>query len=132
MKKILEKKEHFVFGRGGVAFIVLNRRHSNIFVTLTDYKMKVIICKTSGSCHVGSTKKRKSSPQAVENIVKELNHFFKVYNIKVLDIVLRFRVTSHTLILVKELSGSGVRIRRLLQRLRLAHNGMRGRKLRRV
>ncbi|HXN54599.1 MAG TPA: hypothetical protein VN854_01375, partial [Mycoplasmatales bacterium] len=76
--------------------------------------------------------KKKNAAQAVESIVKELNFFFKLYNIKVLDIILRFRVTSHTLILVKELSALGINIRKFLQRLRIGHNGMRGRKLRRI
>jgi ribosomal protein S11 len=132
MKKDLIKKEHFVFGSGGLAFLILNKTHSNIFITLTDYKMKVIICKTSGASNVGFTKKKKSAPQAVERIVKELAFFFKIYGIKFLDIILRFKVTSHTLILVKELSSLGVGIRRFLQRLRIGHNGMRGRKLRRI
>jgi ribosomal protein S11 len=132
MKKDLIKKEHFLFGFGGLAFLVFNKTHSNVFVTLTDYKMKVIICKTSGNCNVGSTKKKKNAAQAVESIVKELSYFLKLYNIKTLDIILRFRVTSHTLILVKELSALGINIRKFLQRLRIGHNGMRGRKLRRI
>ena len=132
MKKDLIKKEHFIFGPGRLAFLIFNKTHSNVFITLTDYNMKVIICKTSGMCGVGSTKKKKNSPQAVESIVKELSHFFKIYQIKILDIILRFRVTSHTLILVKELSALGIVIRCFLQRLRIGHNGMRGRKLRRI
>jgi len=132
MRKDLIKKEHFFFGSRRIAFLIFNKTHSNVFVTLVDYKMKVIVCKNSGACNVGSTKKKKRAPQAVESIVKELSYFFKIYQIKVLDIIFRFRVTSHTLILVKELSSLGIVIRRFMQRLRIGHNGMRGRKLRRI
>jgi ribosomal protein S11 len=132
MKKIVIKKNHFIFGPSGCAYLILNRVHSNIFITLMDYKKKVIICKTSGMCAVGASKKKKNAPHAVENIVKELSPFFKAYGIKVVDIILRSRITSHMLIFVKELFDLGIEIRQFLQRLLLSHNGLRGRKLRRV
>jgi len=132
MKKDLVKKKHFYFGFEGVAFLIFDKTHSNIFVTLLDSKMRVIACKTSGSSNVGFSKKKKKAPQAVENIIKSLDAVFKLYKIKSLDIVLRFRITNHFLILMKELSSLGIVIRRFLQRLRVGHNGMRGRKPRRV
>lgn len=61
MRKDLIKKEHFSFGFGGLAFLIFNKTHSNVFITLTDYSMKVIICKTSGACNVGPAKKKKCS-----------------------------------------------------------------------
>jgi ribosomal protein S11 len=132
MKKHLVKKKHFFFGLDGSAFLIFDKTHSNIFVTLLDSKMKVIICKTSGSSNVGFSKKKKKAPAAVENIIKSLDKIVKLYRIKSLDIILRFKITNHFLILMKELSSLGITIRRFLQRLRIGHNGMRGRKPRRV
>jgi ribosomal protein S11 len=132
MKKFLIRKKHFVFGPKGSAYLILNKVHSNIFITLTDYNNKVIICKTSGMCDVGTTKKKKTAPNAVENIVKGLALFFKTYDIRVVDIIIRFKITNHMLILVKELLALGVAIRYFLLRMRLSHNGLRGRKIRRV
>jgi ribosomal protein S11 len=39
----------FTFARVGMARLHLRRSYSNIFLTLTDLKNKVVQCKTSGS-----------------------------------------------------------------------------------
>ena len=53
-----------------LAILMINRSHSNIFITLTDLKKKVIICKSSGGCSVSNLKKHKKSPQIIENIIE--------------------------------------------------------------
>jgi len=70
MRKDLIKKEHFFFGSRRIAFLIFNKTHSNVFVTLVDYKMKVIVCKTSGACNVGSTKKRKGRRRLLKVLLK--------------------------------------------------------------
>lgn len=112
--------------------IVINRSHSNIFLTLLDIKLKVIICKSSGTSDVGDSKKKKKSPQAIENIISDLIPFFLKYNITRVNIILKVKFSSHVVILVKELMDNGIDIIKFISRQRVGHNGMRGRKIRRI
>lgn len=112
--------------------IIVNRSFSNIFITMTDLKHKVVICKSSGACGVGFLKKSKKSPQAIENIVNALVFFLELYKIKKIIIILKVKFTSHMIILVKELLSKGYKIIKFVNRLKIGHNGMRGRKLRRI
>jgi len=122
----------FYFSRKKSAFLVLNRSFSNIFITLLDLKKKVVICKTSGSCNVGNSKKQKKSSQAIESIVKELSVFFELYQIKNFFIILKVKTSSHLVFLIKELINRGYVINSFVNRKKVPHNGMRGRKQRRI
>ena len=121
---------NFFFNK--VGNLVVNRSHSNIFITLLDKNNKVVICKSSGACDVGNSKKKKKSPQALENIVSKLINYFEMYNIKGLNIILKVKFSSHIVILVKELTDRGIKILKFINRQRVGHNGMRGRKIRRI
>ena|ERR1700677_2263798 len=114
------------------AHIFINRSFSNIFITVTDLRKKVVICKSSGSSGVGHLKKNKKSPQAIENIVNALIPYFELYQIKNFDIILKVKFSSHVILLVKELHDRGYNIIKFTTRLKVGHNGMRGRKLRRI
>jgi len=114
------------------ANIILNRSFSNIFITVTDLKKRVVICKSSGSSGVGHLKKSKKSPQAIENIINALVPFFELYKIQNFNIILKVRFSSHVILLVKELHDRGYNIIQFTTRLKVGHNGMRGRKLRRI
>lgn len=114
------------------ANIIINRSFSNIFITVTDLRKRVIICKSSGASGVGFLKKSKKSPQAIENIINALVPFFELYQLKNFNLILKVRFSSHIVILVKELTTRGYNIVKFLNRCKIAHNGMRGRKLRRI
>jgi len=114
------------------ANIMVNRSFSNIFITITDLRKNVVICKSSGSSGVGNLKKSKKSPQAIENIVNALIPYIELYKIRNLNIILKVRFSSHVILLVKELHDRGYNIIQFMTRLKVGHNGMRGRKLRRI
>ena len=114
------------------ANITINRSFSNIFITITDLRKKVVICKSSGSSGVGNLKKSKKSPQAIENIINALVPYFELYKIRNFNIILKVRFSSHVILLVKELHDRGYNIIKFMTRLKVGHNGMRGRKLRRI
>lgn len=80
MAKRLKKKIHFNSKRH-TAVIYSNKSYTNISVTLTDLKRKVIIRKSSGSSGIEGSKRRKIAPQAIENILKEMSQYFKLYKI---------------------------------------------------
>jgi ribosomal protein S11 len=90
------------------AKIYFRKTFSNIFITLTDLCSQVITCKTSGCSGVKNSKRAKKSPYAIENIVKELNVYFKLYNITHVFIILRMKVNTFFRFLLKELAYYGV------------------------
>lgn len=76
----ITKALHFNLGlQQNKAKLYFRKTFSNIFLTLTDLCSKTIVCKTSGCSGVRNSKRAKKSPYAVENIVKELNIYFKLY-----------------------------------------------------
>jgi ribosomal protein S11 len=127
--------KNFIFNHKNLNYtanIIFNRSFSNIFLTLTDLKKDVVICKSSGSSGVGHLKKSKKSPQAIENIVNALIPYFELYKLKNFNIILKVKFSSHLIILVKELQNHGFNILKFVNQCKVGHNGMRGRKLRRI
>ena len=99
---------------------------------MLDLNYNVVICKSSGVCHIGHQKKIKKSSQIVETIIENFISIFELYGIKGFNIILKVRFTNHVVILVKELTDRGYIIKKFLNRIKVGHNGMRGRKFRRV
>lgn len=127
----LQVNRRFIFGRGHRANIVLRRTFSNIFVTLTDLRHKVIICRTSGNSGVEGQKRKKRSALALEKIVKMLYEYIVLYNIEVVRIISRMKLNRYYYCLKKELQYYGVKIGKLRIRRPVALCYERGRKLRR-
>jgi ribosomal protein S11 len=98
---------------------------------LTDLDSQTIICKTSGCSGVKSSRRAKRSPYAIENIVREINIYLKLYQITNVFLISRMRINSFFRFLSKELEYHGINIDLLRVRRRIAFNGTRGRKLRR-
>lgn len=132
MKKLnLTPKKHFIFPNQQCT-IYLSRSFSNIFVTLLDYNGKVVICKTSGSCGVGNSKRKKTAHQAIEKIVDSLKAFFVLYDLKQILVTFPIHFMGLVYPLAKQINLTGLKIVGLKPLKLFAHNGMRGRKLRRV
>jgi ribosomal protein S11 len=126
----LERKELFFLGNAEKsAKIHIKKSFSNIFITLTDLHDKVIICYSSGSSMEIVSKRQKSSPYAVESIVKKLLFYLRLYKIKSLQIILKLKVSSHVFFLIKELNFYGFTISSIFEKKCLPHNGVRSRKL---
>jgi hypothetical protein len=77
-------KNHFYFGKKfkKKAILIMKRLQSNTKVTLLDMKKKVVICKSSGTEHVGYNKKVKKAPQTLEKIIRGLLPFLRLYRIR--------------------------------------------------
>lgn len=67
---------------------------SNIFISLTDTHGRLIISCSSGSSGVQGSKRRKSAPQAVENIMAKLYPYMVLNRFKNVELVLRSRVSA--------------------------------------
>lgn len=143
---VLEKKEkkiykykweklHFNFGDkdNKTAKIYLRKTWSNIFITLCDLKNKVIICKTSGNSKISDSKRRKKIAMAIETIMKYLyNETILLFNIRNIEIILKMRVRSHLYTLIKRLKYYKINIISIISKKKVAHNGIRKKKLRRI
>ena len=130
---ILIKKKHFYFGDPPfLAFLTVKRTYSNIFISLLDRYSRVIITKTSGNFNIGNNKKKKKTPQAVEEIMRGVIEYIKLYDIASIMVILRCKVSPHIYTIVKELLVSGIAIKGYYDKRVIAHNGMRGRKMRRT
>jgi ribosomal protein S11 len=115
-----------------IAKIYIKRTYTNIFITLTDLDNKVIICKTSGSSDTILNKRRKKIPQAVEKIAAGINNYLKLYNITHIHLILKMRIKSHVYTLLSKLYSYGIIISSITSKRLIAHNGVKGRNLRRL
>lgn len=127
----LKRKSHFC-SLDDTAIIYLNKSYTNIFITLADLRRDVIISKSSGSSEgISHSKRRKTVPQAIENILKGMSKYFKLYNIKFVKIVLKIKVNVLFYYLLKELTFYNIGVKGFSIRRPIAFNGTRGRKIRR-
>ena len=125
------KKKHF-FGKLHTGCLYFKKSRSNFFITLTDLNAKVIICLSSGSVLSNVSKKRKKSPQAIEDIMRVLRSYFITYKINNVIIILRQRISIFIRFIIKELEIFNIPILHFRFKLSIAFNGMRKRKLRRL
>ena len=129
------EKLHFSFGNKDdrTAKIYLRKTWSNIFLTLTDLRDKVIICKTSGNCKISDSKRRKKIAMAIETIMKYLyDESISLFNIRNIVIILKMKVRSHLYTLIKRLKYYKINIVGIKTKRKVSHNGVRKRKIRRV
>jgi len=101
------KRKHFRFGRKLTANIFLRCTRANIFLTLTDIRRKVIIGKSSGSSGILGSKKKKTSPYAIESLIRYLMPYLKLYNIKRLNVVFKSKSPVYYPFLLKNLNLKG-------------------------
>jgi ribosomal protein S11 len=136
VKKQFKIKKDKIFNFGlvnKVANIYIKRTYTNIFVTLTDLNNKVIVCVSSGSADNSiSNRRRKKIALAVEKIILLLNHFFKLYEIKYVNVILKMKIKAHVYTLLTKLVYYGLIVLSISSRKIIAHNGVKGRRLRRL
>lgn len=132
----IKEEKNFVFNSKSIliktANIYIRRTYTNIFITLTDLNNKVICCKTSGSSDNIKNKRRKKIAQAVEKIIYNINSFLKLYEITHLHLILKMRIKSHVYTLLSKLHYYGLNILSISSKRLIAHNGVKGRNLRRL
>jgi len=89
-------------------------------------------CVTSGSSGIIGNKRKKKAPTALESIVRNCLPVFERYRIKKVKLVLKTRISILYYTLLKELKFHGISIYGVVVRRKIAFNGTRKRKLRRV
>src|SRR5271168_4509138 len=132
MKYKYLKLKNFTLGEKKIAKIYIKRTYTNIFITLTDLKDKVIICKTSGSSDSIHNKRKKRIAQAVEKIILKIKKYLKLYNIMYIHLILKMKVKAHVYTLLSKLHSYSIKILSITSKKLIAHNGVKGRNLRRL
>lgn len=107
-------------------FIFIKKSFSNIFVTLTDLNLKVIICKTSTIAGIKGNKRRKIAPQAIEYIVSSLITY-KFKSIYICLNLYSLKIRKYLYNLLRELNSHNIIIKGFFRFNFRAHNGVRGR-----
>jgi ribosomal protein S11 len=130
-KRKIEKKNH-IFFKYGIGHLVFIKKHSNLFLILKTESRKHVVTITAGSCNVGRTKKQKISPHSIQLILKELKEYCMLYNVNRLRFYLKSDISKHYYNILKYLHLYDIKVLELSYILHKAHNGMRGRKLRRI
>jgi ribosomal protein S11 len=123
-KKFFLRKKKSTIGQ-----VHINRTSSNIFVTLTDLRGKVITTSCSG--FVGFIKNKKVSPQAAYASALRIISVAKKMYIFNLEIVLHMRVNLYVYSVIRALKSKGLKIRSFYSKIAVPHNGIRGKHLRR-
>ena len=130
-KKKIERKNN-IFFKYGIGHLLFFQKYSNIFLVLKTENRKHVVTLTSGSCKLGKTKKQKMSPFNVNLIIKELKQYCKIYNINRVRFFLRSTINKHYYNILKYLTLYGIKLIEINYMLHMPHNGVRGRKLRRL
>lgn len=105
--------------------LFFKKSFSNIFITLTDLNLKVIVCKTSTIAGIKGNKRRKVAPQAIEYIIASLLKY-RIKNVYIC-LNLKSNIKKFLYTLLRELSANNVNVKGLLRFCIRAHNGVRGR-----
>ena len=94
--------------------LYLKKTHSNIFLTLTDLRGRVVKCATSGSAGLGHSKRRKKAPQSIEKIMLSLKFYFDLYKIKGILLYFSAKTSKIFYTLLKEIQYNGLYIRYII------------------
>lgn len=119
----------FFFGRvlnRRFAFVFLRKTPTNLVVTLTDLRYKVIFCRSAGS--LGGDKKFRRSPYVMEPLFKEMLDYLKLHKILSLKLILRMRVNGQVFSFLNECASRGIAVSRIIERYNLPHNGIRSKR----
>src|SRR4029079_177139 len=112
--------------------ILLFKRHSNIFIVVSNYRKKHLVTLTSGNCLLGRKKKEKMAVhnmlKLVDKLVKTLNKF----NLKFVNIIVKQRLTRHFFNLYKLLKKNRIFMLNFRYLLQKPHGFIKRRKLRRI
>jgi len=115
----INKIKNFLIDEDNAKFagIYIRIRFSNLFVTLTDFNNKVIVCKTAGSSGIKGNKRKKKTEQAIQSIVSSLKYYFKRYRISRVNLFLRCRIRTQVFSLVTYLLRFNIGLNRIFKTL---------------
>jgi ribosomal protein S11 len=132
VKKADNLKGKFYFGFNMLkrrAFIKMKRTHSNFFMTLTDRKSKVIVCKTAAMV-IGKLerRRRRKAQQTLDYMVASLDKYFELFKIQGIYLFLKMRPGQYVANLIRSLSARKIMLVKVFCRRKLPFSTTRGRR----
>jgi hypothetical protein len=126
------KRKKFKNSNRNIGFLLYFKRHSNIFLVLSDLKRRHIITLTGGSCNLGKKKKDKMAVHNMSKMINKLLVFLNKLKIRTIYLIVRQRIKAHFFNLRKLLIKNNIFIKGYKYILRKPHGFLRGRKPRRI
>ena len=127
------KNNKFFFGLdNNIAKLYLRKTYTNIFLTLTDINNKVIICRTPATAERLWNKRSIINIYAMERIIYDMCYLLKLFKIQYVHLVLKSRAKAHAFFLLEKLKNYGIIIKSMKLKKVFSHNGVRGKKFRRI
>lgn len=107
----------------------MRKTHSNFFMTLTDRRSKVIVCKTAAMV-IGKLerRRRRKAQQTFDYMVASLDEYFQLYNIQGIYLYLKMRPGKYVTNLIRNLSSRKIFLIKVFCRRKLPFSTTRGRR----
>lgn len=106
------------------------RTRKNLYFTVSDMVGKVLLTVSAGSLKLHYRKR--SSPQALEPLFKKVIASFKKLKVKSVVIVLKTRAGYLYKFAARHFRRNRIRVRALIDKFKVAHNGIKPRKKKRL
>ena len=112
-----------------IAYLHIRRSHSNVFMTLTDCRGRVIICKTAAAVLGKSERRRRrKAPQTIEYMIASFENYFTLYNIWGIKLVVRIRPGQFVANISQSLLARKIFLLNIFNRRKLPYSFTRGRR----
>lgn len=111
------------------AYLNIRKTHSNLFMTLTDCRGRVVTSKTAAMV-IGKleSRRRRKAPQTIEYMIASLDSYFTLYNLWGIKIVLHIRPGQYITSLSESFLSRKLYILSIFNRRRLPFSFTRGRR----
>lgn len=132
---IKNRRRVFYFNKYNLQFtgnLFFFKRHSNLFLVLSNNKMKHLITVTSGLSKLGKNKKKKISPFNMLGLVTFLKSHLVKNDIRFLNFYFKQRFSRHFFNLKKMLRFSGIKVSKYIFLLYKSYGLSKKRSIRRI
>jgi ribosomal protein S11 len=129
---MIKKRKFYFYFNQGEGNILFFKRHSNLFIVLTDSRRNHVITLTSGVCKLGKTKKQKVAPLNMLIMIQKLKIYLNKYRIRFVNFFIKQNISFYFFNLKKLFKMYNILINEYIYILCIPHRTRRGRKLRRI
>src|SRR5688500_5163722 len=129
LRKVLGFKKPL---KKNIGKILLFKRHSNIFIVVTNYRKKHLVTLTSGNCLLGKKKKKKMNVHNILKLFYKLIKFLNKYKLKFFYFNIKQNLISYFFNLYKLLKKNSIYMLYFKYLLQKPHGFFKRRKLRRI
>lgn len=116
----------FNSNKKNIAKIHFRANVNNLFLTLTDYKDRVIYTRSTGMCTQEKNKRQQLSPLVIKTMVSDIAK--KIFKLKIvyIEIVIRTRARRLFKNFMLYIRQNRIQVSNITDKRRLPHNGVRG------